>query len=115
MLRSLSLTPTYNIQRVSGSLLQPFLEKWAKSFPGAQKTTLQVLLVKMGTRIPQTIMDKEGQDNQSGSPPPYAYWLHGAQEQKWVLLGMTVKNAEQASSREKFHACLLTAAFFLNW
>ena len=116
MLRSLSLTPTYDIQKeFLGHFCKHSFISEQKVSQEPQKTTLQVLLVKMGTHIPQPITDKEGQDNQSGSPLPYAYWLHGAQEQKWVLLGMTVKNAEQASSREKFHACLLTAVFFLNW
>ena len=81
-----------------------------------QETSLQVSLVKMGTHIPQPITDKAEQDYQPGSPPPHeSHGLHVAQEQKGVLLKMTVKNAEQASSREKFHACLLIAAFFLNW
>lgn len=97
ILRSLSLTPTHNIcKEFLGHFLQTFLEKWAKVSQEPQKTTLQVLLVSQ-MPLPQPITDKIA--NQSH--PPYAYWLHGAQEEKWVLLEMTVKNAKSRHPLER--------------
>ena len=59
ILRSLSLTPTHNIQKeFLGHFCKHSWRSGQKVCQEPQKTTLQVLLVKMGTLTPQPIMDK---------------------------------------------------------
>lgn len=75
----------------------------------------------MGTAFPQPIPGEEEQGYQSGSPtmnhmgcPGKGGWQQHP-NQSGFLLGMTGKHAEQASTREEFHACLIITAFCLNW